>query len=234
MKKSGFTLAEVLIVLVILGVIASMTVPSLLQNSNQSIYITGLGKAFATLNNAISLAGVQEGTTPGGSIQTAGDLIDNVFVPTVKISKYTKGTSTGFVTQDGMTYSFLPSKTVATCGDMPNKPEDVGGDGATEPACFIVIVDVNGMQKGPNQVSTTPVKKNLADRFVLYMYRNGVTGGDCTPGRVLRGDFTALDDKSEPTVSGESCGEETTQSGTYSLASGGDDQMATDINGTSK
>ena len=37
-KKSGFTLAEVLVTLMIIGVIAAMTIPSLMQSTAQQEY----------------------------------------------------------------------------------------------------------------------------------------------------------------------------------------------------
>ena len=54
MKKSGFTLAEVLITLVIIGVIAAMTIPTLLSNTNKQETKTALKKAMSIINQAIT------------------------------------------------------------------------------------------------------------------------------------------------------------------------------------
>ena len=53
MKNSAFTLAEVLITLAIIGVIAAISVPSLIQKTNQAELITAWKKNFATLSQAL-------------------------------------------------------------------------------------------------------------------------------------------------------------------------------------
>ncbi|MDD3237319.1 MAG: prepilin-type N-terminal cleavage/methylation domain-containing protein [Candidatus Gastranaerophilales bacterium] len=52
MKKKAFTLAEVLITLVIIGVIAAITIPSLLNKTNQQEYRVGAKKAYSVLSQA--------------------------------------------------------------------------------------------------------------------------------------------------------------------------------------
>ena len=49
MKKQGFTLAEVLITLTIIGVIATMTLPALMTNTQEQQAKTGLKKGINTL-----------------------------------------------------------------------------------------------------------------------------------------------------------------------------------------
>ena len=60
-KNKGFTLAEVLITLGIIGVIAAMTIPTLIANYQEKQTITRLQKAYATLKNAFELAKVDHG-----------------------------------------------------------------------------------------------------------------------------------------------------------------------------
>lgn len=54
-RKSGFTLAEVLVTLMIIGVIAAMTIPSLMQNTQQQEFKAAYKKAVSMLNQAVSL-----------------------------------------------------------------------------------------------------------------------------------------------------------------------------------
>lgn len=54
MRQKAFTLAEVLITLGIIGVIAAMTIPTLIQNTQKEQYITSLKKAYAQLNQAMA------------------------------------------------------------------------------------------------------------------------------------------------------------------------------------
>ncbi len=62
--KKGFTLSEVLITLTIIGVVASLSIPSVISNSQQSEYQTGLRKAVSALNSAITLGLAKEGISP--------------------------------------------------------------------------------------------------------------------------------------------------------------------------
>ncbi len=52
MKNLGFTLAEALITLGIIGVVAAMTVPVLISNTNGAKYRSQLKKTYSTLNQA--------------------------------------------------------------------------------------------------------------------------------------------------------------------------------------
>ena len=55
MKKNGFTLAEVLITLAIIGVVATMTLPALMTNTQEQQAKTGLKKGINTLTEAIQM-----------------------------------------------------------------------------------------------------------------------------------------------------------------------------------
>ena len=54
--KKAFTLAEVLITLVIIGVIAAMTVPTLSNSYSDKMYVSSLKKNFSVMSNAFNLA----------------------------------------------------------------------------------------------------------------------------------------------------------------------------------
>lgn len=54
--KKAFTLAEVLITLVIIGVIAAITVPTLVNSYTQQTYISALKKNYSVLSNAFKLS----------------------------------------------------------------------------------------------------------------------------------------------------------------------------------
>ena len=64
MKKYGFTLAEVLITLAIIGIVAALTIPSVISNYQQQEFKTGLKKAVSVLNEAIQTNIALEGETP--------------------------------------------------------------------------------------------------------------------------------------------------------------------------
>lgn len=58
-NKKGFTLAEVLITLGIIGVVAAMTMPSLINNYKDKELIVRTKKAYSVIQNAILLAQVE-------------------------------------------------------------------------------------------------------------------------------------------------------------------------------
>ena len=56
MKKFGFTLAEVLITLGIIGVVAALTLPSVNQKLEDQRNMAALKKAYSVLQQATNLA----------------------------------------------------------------------------------------------------------------------------------------------------------------------------------
>lgn len=60
--KDGFTLAEVLITLGIIGVVAAMTLPTLIQNNTEKARVTALKKQYSILNQAYQRIVFDKGT----------------------------------------------------------------------------------------------------------------------------------------------------------------------------
>lgn len=59
----AFTLAEVLITLVIIGVVAAITIPIIYTNYQKQVTVTSLQKAFNTLSNAYKMSVSQNGSS---------------------------------------------------------------------------------------------------------------------------------------------------------------------------
>lgn len=59
--QKGFTLAEVLITLGIIGVVAAMTLPTLVQNYKNHVVETRLAKFYSVMNQAVKMAEVDYG-----------------------------------------------------------------------------------------------------------------------------------------------------------------------------
>ena len=55
-RKSAFILAEVLITLGIIGVVAALILPTLIKNHNRKVIATRLEKVYSTMNQAIQMA----------------------------------------------------------------------------------------------------------------------------------------------------------------------------------
>lgn len=117
-KKIAFTLAEVLITLAIIGVVASMVVPSVISNSQQQEFKTGLRKAVTVLNSAITMNIALEGESPYDNANTFAYLQRHMnilkstdFVPW-KSSGKNRGaneSNAAFYTADGMRFEFNDS-----------------------------------------------------------------------------------------------------------------------------
>lgn len=63
MKKKGFTLAEILITLGIIGIVAAMTIPTLISNYKKKGYSTKIKKFYSLMNQAIQLSTIENGNT---------------------------------------------------------------------------------------------------------------------------------------------------------------------------
>ena len=61
-KYTGFTLAEVLISLAIIGVVAALTIPALVQKYQERAWITGAKKFYSIMNQAVQMAVLEHGT----------------------------------------------------------------------------------------------------------------------------------------------------------------------------
>lgn len=60
-NKNAFTLAEVLITMAVIGIVAALTIPSLIQNHKKQEYSSKLKKFYSTMQNAIRLSELDNG-----------------------------------------------------------------------------------------------------------------------------------------------------------------------------
>ena len=61
MKKKGFTLAEILITIVVIGVVSAITVPSIMQTTEKQEFVAGLKKANSVLHQGLSAIARENG-----------------------------------------------------------------------------------------------------------------------------------------------------------------------------
>lgn len=183
MKKSGFTLAEVLIVLVVIGIIAAMTIPTITNNIKGNEYRSALKKAIAAGNQALAMHVVTEGE----GIRAAGPGSPSYYFERQLYSKFIgklvapfPGSAT--LCADGIEAAQMNDGTVY-CVDFSNW--DVGSDDSPSSACNTqnsvacakdftkpnLYVDVNG-DKGPNEITTDA--KNPKDQYELMMYNQKI------------------------------------------------------------
>lgn len=126
-QKIGFTLAEVLITLGIIGVVAALTIPTLIANHRKTVVETRLAKIYSTMNQAVKMAEADYGDTSGwdkfeilyekdenGNNDTSKPIpnteyFNKYFRPYLSPLKITYGKSSVLVYfQDGSMFSFGP------------------------------------------------------------------------------------------------------------------------------
>ena len=64
LSVKGFTLAEVLVTLGIIGIVAAMTLPALVQNYQKTVIKNQFKKSYNIVQNAYKMAEAQLGFTP--------------------------------------------------------------------------------------------------------------------------------------------------------------------------
>ena len=67
--KSGFTLAEVLITLGIIGIVAALTLPTVMSNYKKKVVATKMKKFYTTMNQAVKLSSVENGDADYWSVE---------------------------------------------------------------------------------------------------------------------------------------------------------------------
>ena len=175
-KTSGFTLAEVLITLGIIGVVAAMTIPTLMNQSSQAVFRTGFKKAVSVLNQAITMnvalndsdfSALSSGDTSGSVFYMLNTRM-NVLKTIAGTSDmgaggpFDQGSNYALYLTDGMTLSI--NTNLNACATVTDNCK--------------MVVDVNGI-KGPNTLSTaTDTSGSLTDQYVLNFYNQQVLPGN--------------------------------------------------------
>ena len=170
-KSSGFTLAEVLITLGIIGVVAAMTMPTLMNSTQGAQYKTAYKKALSAISQAIvlnvALDDYNLADTVSNSTAANTQSLYTMFRNRMNVVKTASGTigysitntgTTGFTGDVGKGANYTLFFNDGIAFSFPNSDAD-GGKGCTmdttrggsrAKACF-GIIDVNG-QKAPNKV----------------------------------------------------------------------------------
>lgn len=85
--NKGFTLAEILLTLVIVGIIVSLTIPALISNINNQQYTSGFIRSYNLFNSAITTIMSNNSGTMLGAVNDTDDLI-NKFAEQLSIRKF--------------------------------------------------------------------------------------------------------------------------------------------------
>lgn len=157
--KSGFTIAELLVAMMLIAGIAMIMMPTLMSDNERQIFATTLKKVYSQLqqtNQAIALLQTRGVISP---VTTSASLSE-AFFQTTKLASPSKATDL----LEG--YAIVPDKN----GISPSIPalSAVGKNGIFyffDNATGIVVVDVNG-RKAPNTIG----------RDIFYFYNDAVNG----------------------------------------------------------
>lgn len=189
LKKAAFTLAEVLITLGIIGVVAAMTMPSLIQNYQEKATVTKLKKCYSLVSQAYVSILNDEG---GSDTLQAGDDLE-MMEKFGKYLKYQKTCGRNKGCFPNVTYKSVTgngygkweddttdrSRAILTDGTliMFNKSA-MWGENEGNYLYAQIYVDINGF-KGPNQLGR--------DFFYFYI----------SPEKIVPAGAKALEEKNE-------------------------------------
>ena len=180
MKKLGFTLSEVLITLVIIGVLAAILIPPVMNNTNDHEFRVSAKKAISGLDKAVAMEYAMEGLTVQDYISSE-ELVEylfkrhmNTIEPSAKqfTSEDCRGASRDsvFYTADGMIFcvtnfhSDYSDEEGSKC-DFQNTTPCTIEDGPN------VWIDVNGAKK-PNKATSSA--KRPRDIYQAQLYSQKV------------------------------------------------------------
>ena len=180
-RKNAFTLAEVLITLGIIGVVAAMTLPSLIQNKTEKDTVVRLKKSYSVIENAFRLAVNEHGeiqnwgwamSTDSNASTVSADILSKI-IPYLKVSKKCLNQEGCFIKNNY--YKFLSGE-----NHMQYSPNEYGksatilADGTIlilrtyspdRYALGYIYVDING-NKSPNTYGK--------DMFQFIITKNGL------------------------------------------------------------
>lgn len=183
LSRLAFTLAEVLITLGIIGVVAAMTIPTLINSTNEADIKTGVKAAYSILSQATTMAATENGGTLVG---VCSSNFDNVcmknymtkYLQTIKDCGGTAGTTDS--TNNPTTNGCWKTVTTLTGGSNNDGNNNYAGvvlkngmlavfrahhsDCTVEPSCGWVDIDING---------TKPPNTQGKDSFHFNVYQDG-------------------------------------------------------------
>lgn len=173
MKTKGFTMAEVLITLGIIGIVAAMTLPSLINNKRNKALETAFKKNYSVIEQALNMYYAQNGerltkdtiaqghlkgtiikyfnvlVDCGRGSESSASALEKTCIPNYENEGSTDKNSTNYKTFNGKTNIYL-------------RPFDDGqfvlNDGSlilledSTPRNLYISVDVNGYKQNPNRL----------------------------------------------------------------------------------
>ena len=219
MKRLGFTLAEVLITLGIIGVVAAMTIPALMTNYQKRSFVSKLQKAISTINQAYMLSYNDLGDVTGTQAKEMGSeaYFNTYWAPylkgitictTYKEYGYAKGNP--WSKRDEVVTNATAAVTAPNARTTFYTPDgmlyiifnSVGNSDDTSSPVTTILVDVNG-----------PKPPNSYGKDTFFLQRNTEIGGKGIQPYCSSFSNTMLLNNCSKNGSGECCAEKIRRDG---------------------
>lgn len=152
-KYKGFTLSEVMITIVIIGVIAAIAIPVLYESYLKTQTVAQLKKAYSELCQAVNRAKVIHGDVAGWNFNlSTSDFFDTYLTPYIKVSQKTKSqTGNKYYRCDGReekSYSALYDGAIIK--ELNSGMQIFTSTRTSTVTSETIIIDINGYKK-PNK-----------------------------------------------------------------------------------
>lgn len=177
-KFMAFTLAETLIVMGIIGVVAALTIPSLTNSTNNKDIVAKVRKAHANLDDAFGRMIAQHGELQDWNTAPTANVIGNRLGANMKLQKECKGASTcagaakaltnaGAASADPTGYSAILADGTAIGVNVfdSNCTTAVGTTEGLKQTCGSIVIDIDSYN-GKNVQGI--------DEFAFWLTRTGI------------------------------------------------------------
>lgn len=180
-KLLGFTLAEVLITLGVIGVVAAMTIPNLVSRIQERVWLSQFNKVTSSIQNAYKLIYDEYGPTSNWELNDVGydmasiDKVVSLFSPYIPqmaneiqqkdywayVAHNLQGKKESYVHKNNFKGYYLMDGSVVfiTIVSTAVAPESVANGPFVQ-----MTIDINGLKTGPNVMGK--------DIFQIYLGRN--------------------------------------------------------------
>jgi prepilin-type N-terminal cleavage/methylation domain-containing protein len=192
--KKAFSLAEVLITLLVIGVVAGLTIPAIINDTQEKEFQTAYKKKYAEFSQAFTLMRMDNGGTLAGMFAANHTVFETTLRKYMNLTHYssTDNLNVNADWHDNCFYKTLNNQTgTKICGGCPSATLADGsffyvylswgnndllncnynGASARTGLCFDIILDVNG-RKSPNVMGK--------DIYILSVYKEKTIPGDWT------------------------------------------------------
>ena len=188
-KKTAFTLAETLIVMGIIGVVAALTIPSLTNSTNNKDIVAKVRKAHTNLEDAFGRMVGTYGEIDEWNDALSSNTLGKRMIGSMKLTKNCGVTATGncfannttvyasngtsaatnaetntgmfkVIKADGVSLGIYVDNTTCTASAGANVSQDL------KEICGVAFIDVDGPNKGKN--------RHGQDLFEFYITKKGV------------------------------------------------------------